>query len=71
MSPDEIKADLVRRVGNAVTDLRHEWANAGHEVAIEFLETATGVTVSIIAKVAPPSPSPKKESSFGKRKLDE
>jgi hypothetical protein len=68
MTQDEIKADLVRRVSNAVTDLRHEWASAGHEVAIEFDETATGVTVSIIAKVAP---SPKDKNPLGKRKLDE
>lgn len=65
MTQDEIKADLVKRVGNAVTDLRHEWANAGADVAIEFDVTATGVTVSIVAKVAPVT----SKSPLGKKRL--
>lgn len=51
MTHDEMKADLVRRTANIVNDLRHEWAALGADSILEMSETATGVSISLVAKV--------------------
>lgn len=76
MTHDEIKADLVRRATNMANDLRHEWAALGADAVLEMSETTTGVSISVVEKVAvKPKPTggddtiPLRDGSL-KRRLD-
>jgi hypothetical protein len=66
MTSEAMRADLVNRIQNAVTDLRNEWVSAGavsDAFTVEAMETPTGVSVSLVVLVGGES-SDKKEERY-------